>query len=63
MSDLSPPPPSSGTPDVENRYHDYIGNAIPWYVRAIWIGFWVFAVTYTIRYLLPAMQVELIQRP
>jgi hypothetical protein len=32
-------------------------------VRAIWIGFWIFAITYTIRYLLPAMQVELTQRP
>ena len=50
-----------GTPEAEHRHHDYLGNAIPWYVRVIWIGFWVFAVTYTI--LLPAMQVELIQRP
>jgi hypothetical protein len=48
---------------VENRHHDYVGNDIPWYVRAIWIGFWIFAVTYTIRYLLPAMQVELLQKP
>ena len=63
MPDLSPPPPSTGSPQAEHRYHDYIGNAIPWYVRVIWIGLWVFAVTYTIRYLLPAMQVELIQRP
>lgn len=53
----------SGTPQAEHRYHDYTGNAIPWYVRAIWIGFWVFAVVYTIRFLLPAMQIELIERP
>lgn len=51
------------TPEADNRFHDYTGNAIPWYVRAIWIGFWIFAVTYTIRFLLPAMQVELIQKP
>lgn len=63
MTDLSPPPSSTGAPEAEHRFHDYTGNAIPWYVRAIWIGFWIFAVTYTIRYLLPAMQVELIQRP
>ena len=58
-----PDPTNSSAPQAENRFHDYVGNAIPWYVRAIWIGFWIFAVTYTIRYLLPAMQTELIQRP
>ncbi|MGI9178447.1 MAG: hypothetical protein ACR2IT_11415 [Pirellulales bacterium] len=63
MPDLSPPPSATGAPESEHRYHDYIGNAIPWYIRAIWIGFWIFAVVYTIRYLLPAMQIELIQRP
>jgi len=52
-----------GAPEAEHRFHDYTGNDIPWYVRAIWIGFWVFAISYTIRYLLPAMQVELVQRP
>ena len=57
------PLPERGTPQNEHRFHDYIGNAIPWYVRAIWIGFWIFAVAYTIRFLLPAMQVELVQRP
>ena len=58
-----PDPTNSSAPQAENRFHDSVGNAIPWYVRAIWIGFWIFAVTYTIRYLLPAMQTELIQRP
>jgi hypothetical protein len=43
----------------EHQHHDYVGNAIPWYVRAIWIGFWIFTVYYTIKYLLPALQVEL----
>ena len=52
----------SDSPRVEHRFHAYTGNDIPWYVRAIWIGFWIFAVTYTIRFLLPAMQVELIGR-
>jgi len=50
-----------GAPEAEHRYHDYTGNDIPWYVRAIWIGFWVFAVSYTIRFLLPAMQSELLK--
>ena len=52
-----------GAPEAEHRFHNYTGNDIPWYVRAIWIGFWVFAITYTIRYLLRAMLVELIPRP
>lgn len=47
-------------PDREHRYHHYEGNDIPWYVRAIWIGFWIFTVWYTIVNLFPAMQRELI---
>ena len=46
----------------EGQHHAYTGNSIPWYVRFIWIGFWVFAVYYTIRYLFPAIQTELFQR-
>ena len=49
-------------PDVEHKHHDYVGNEIPWYVRTIWIGFWIFVVYYTIVYLFPAMQVELFRR-
>ena len=45
--------------EAEHQHHDYVGNAIPWYVRAIWIGFWIFAVAYTVRFLFPAMQIEL----
>jgi hypothetical protein len=29
----------------------------------MWIGFWIFAAVYTIRYLFPALQRELFQRP
>lgn len=49
-------------PEIEHKHHDYMGNEIPWYVRAIWIGFWIFVVYYTIAYLFPAMQVELFRR-
>lgn len=51
------------TPEAEHQHHHYTGNDIPWYVRAIWIGFWIFAVVYTIRYLFPAMQIELFHKP
>ena len=56
-------------PDVERttiesdtRYHHYRGNRIPWYVRLMWLGFWIFAIAYTIRLLFPALQTELLQK-
>jgi hypothetical protein len=47
------------TIETDDQYHHYRGNLIPWFVRFIWLGFWVFAVVYTIRFLFPAVQVEL----
>ncbi|HVX62198.1 MAG TPA: hypothetical protein VHC19_16390 [Pirellulales bacterium] len=49
--------------DEENQFHSYVGNRIPWYVRLIWIGFWCFAVYYTVRYLFPDLQTELLHAP
>jgi hypothetical protein len=49
--------------EVEHEFHHYTGNRIPWYVRLIWVGFWCFAVYYAVRYLFPAMQREILQRP
>jgi len=57
------PAPENTPAEVEHLHHNYVGNDIPWYVRAIWIGFWIFAVVYAIRFLFPALQVELFQRP
>lgn len=48
---------------VEQRYHGYVGNRIPWYVRGIWLLFWIFAVYYVVTYLFPAIQVELLAPP
>jgi hypothetical protein len=45
----------------DDQYHHYVGNRIPWYVRLMWLGFWILAVTYTIRLLFPAIQAELIR--
>jgi hypothetical protein len=36
-----------------------VGSRIPWYVRLIWVLYWVFVVYYTIAYLLPKLQVEI----
>lgn len=51
------------SPEVEHRFHQYTGNRIPWYVRLIWIGFWAFAIYYTVTYLFPNLQMELLKRP
>ncbi len=56
-------PVKTTTPEMEGRWHTYVGNRIPWYVRLIWLGFWVFAVYYTITYLFPAMQTEIVSPP
>ncbi len=42
----------------EREHHRYHGNKIPWYVRALWIGFWIFAVYYAVQYFLPALSSE-----
>ncbi|MCE9607719.1 MAG: hypothetical protein K8U03_22760 [Planctomycetia bacterium] len=51
------------SPQAEHRHHAYVTNRIPWYVRAVWIGFWVFAVYYTVTYLFPTLQKELVIPP
>lgn len=53
--------PETDSAEVEHQYHHYTGNRIPWYVRLMWVFFWIFAVAYTIRYLFPAIQVELFE--
>ena len=55
--------PEQANAQAEHQHHQYKGNAIPWFVRAIWIGFWIFAVAYTFRYLFPALQAELFKAP
>lgn len=56
-------PIDNPSPEAEHRYHQYTGNRIPWYVRLIWIGFWAFAIYYTVTYLFPSLQLELLKRP
>ena len=47
------------TAEEENTFHYYTGNAIPWFVRALWILFWCGAIAYVVTWLLPALQSEL----
>jgi hypothetical protein len=45
----------------EEQFHNYTGNEIPWYVRLMWLGFWILAIVYTIKFLFPSIQRELFQ--
>ena len=47
----------------EHQHHTYSSHVIPWYVRLIWILFWIYVIYYTIRYFVPAIDVELISPP
>jgi hypothetical protein len=51
------------TPEQEHTFHHYTGNAIPWFVRGIWILFWCYAITYVVLWLLPSLQSELLSPP
>jgi hypothetical protein len=49
--------------EEENTFHSYTGNAIPWYVRGIWLLFWCGAIAYVVIWLLPTLQTELLAPP
>ena len=51
------------TLDEEERQHSYTSSTIPWYVRMIWLLFWIFAIYYAVTYLLPALQTEMVNPP
>jgi hypothetical protein len=56
-------PFDKSTPEQENVFHHYTGNAVPWFIRGIWIIFWIYAITYFVVWLLPALQSELLTPP
>ena len=38
----------------DRTYHTYTTHRIPWYVRAMWILFWVGLIWYVVRFAIPA---------
>lgn len=56
-------PPDQSSAQREGCFHSYVGNRIPWYVRLIWLLFWIFAISYVFMYLFPALQVEITNPP
>jgi hypothetical protein len=51
------------TAEEESTFHAYTGNAIPWYLRLLWILFWCGAIAYVVTRLLPTLQSELLAPP
>lgn len=47
----------------EGRFHTYASSVIPWYVRLLWIAFWILATAYLLRWLLPALPHEVLNPP
>jgi hypothetical protein len=58
---LSPSEKNDAEQDL--RFHTYSSHVIPWYVRVMWLVFWVFAIGYAISYFVPAIQSELLTPP
>ncbi len=57
MSDMPQPPSKEaaqaspeGSPSF---YHAYETHRIPWYVRAMWIGYWIGCIWYVVKYAIP----------
>jgi len=38
----------------ERQFHTYVTHRIPWYVRAMWVGFWIGLAWYVVKYAIPA---------
>ena len=57
------PEPLDTSPEIEAKNHSYVGNAIPWYVRFLWLGFWVLCILYVFQWLIPALKKEIINPP
>lgn len=45
------------TPAEENRFHTYATHHIPWYIRIMWVVFWVAMIYYVIKWAVPMAKV------
>ncbi len=43
-------------PEEDAQFHSYQTHRIPWYVRAMWLGFWIGLIWYVIVYIIPAVK-------
>lgn len=55
--------PDNMLPEEENKNHTYTTNRIPWYVHAIWITYWILAISYVLTYQFPVIRTEFLNPP
>jgi hypothetical protein len=55
--------PENTSPEEENKNHTYVTNRIPWFVHALWIIFWIMAITYVLSYQFPVIRTEFLNPP
>jgi hypothetical protein len=41
------------SPEEDRVFHTYTTHYIPWFVRIMWVGFWIGMVWYLIKYAIP----------
>jgi hypothetical protein len=51
------------TAEAEHKFHSYSNNRIPWFVRLMWVGFFVFAICYVIAFLVPELPAKFLHSP
>lgn len=42
--------------EKEKNFHTYETHKIPWYIRVMWIVFWILSFYYLIKYAIPAAE-------
>jgi len=42
------------SPQQDSEFHTYVTHRIPWYVRAMWIAFWIGLIWYVIEFAIPS---------
>ncbi len=40
-------------PKQDRRYHTYTTHRIPWYIRVMWLCFWIGMIWYIVTYAIP----------
>lgn len=46
--------PVGPSAEQEKQFHTYTTHAIPWFVRLIWVAFWIACIWYIIRLAIPS---------
>jgi|CXWL01.1.fsa_nt_gi hypothetical protein len=42
------------SPQQDSEFHTYVTHRIPWYVRVMWIVFWIGLIWYVIKFAIPS---------